>query len=160
MKKISTVDCLVNFIPVNENKVRLVAFFVFILSLAYCIQPHWSIATLLVIDFFLRTFKLGRISLLGLISDWIIKLFSLRHKPVDSAAKEFAAMIGFIISDLLFILSALYLYNIGIYLSGLLVCFSFLEFAFGFCAGCYIYTFFKKFKFKTVSSGTPHPEFH
>jgi hypothetical protein len=145
MKKNKAVDCPVNFTPINQNKVRLTAMFVFMLSALYLFVPHWSIAALLVVDFFFRSFGLGRYSFLGGMSSWLIKKLSLPYKPVDSGAKEFAAVVGFVVSDILFITSSLYLYDVGVYIAGVLLCFSFLEVAFNFCAGCYIYTYCKDF---------------
>jgi hypothetical protein len=46
-----------------------------------------------------------------------------------------------VLSDVLFIASALLLYEVGKYIGGVLVSFSFLEAAFGFCAGCHVYSF-------------------
>ncbi|HEY0041430.1 MAG TPA: DUF4395 domain-containing protein [Flavisolibacter sp.] len=145
MKNRTAADCPVSFLPINQNKVRLIAFFVFVLSAAYVLFPHWSLAGLLVTDFFLRSFGMGRYSFLAAISDWIIRKFSIRNKPVDSGPKEFAAMIGFIISDILFITSSLFHYDAGVYFAGLLICFSFLEAAFGFCAGCYLHSLARSF---------------
>jgi hypothetical protein len=145
MKIENKIDCPVNFSSVNQNKVRVIAFFVFVLSAAYLIIPHWSIAGLLVTDFFLRAFGMGRYSFLAIASNWIIKKLSLSYKPIDSAAKEFAAIIGFVVSDVLFITSVFLLYDVGIYAAGLLICFSFLEAAFGFCAGCHVYSFINRF---------------
>jgi hypothetical protein len=143
-------ECPVNFKPINENKVRLTAAFIFILSLAYFIYPHWIISLLLVIDFCLRSFRLGQYSFLGRAADKIINTFSISSKPIDSGVKEFAARIGFIIADLLFIVSVLNIHPVDYYLVSLLLVFSFLESVFNFCAGCHVYTFYKKFT--TVSN--------
>src|SRR6476469_3599625 len=139
-----SLECPVNFKPVNENKVRITAAFIFILSLAYFIYPNWIISLALVIDFCLRSFRLGQYSYLGWAADKIINTFSLPSKPVDSGAKEFASRMGFIIADLLFIVSVLNVHPIDYYLVSLLILFSFLESVFNFCAGCHVYTFYKK----------------
>ena len=138
------IECPVNFKPVNENKVRITAAFIFILSLAYLIYPHWIISLVLVIDFCLRSFRLGQYSYLGWSAEKIINTFSFASKPVDSGAKEFAARMGFIIADLLFIVSVLNVHPVDYYLVSLLLIFSFLESVFNFCAGCHVYTFYKK----------------
>jgi hypothetical protein len=156
--KQNTMQCPVNLKPVNQTKVRIIASFVFVWAAAYCVYPHWSLATFLMIDFFLRAFGFGRFSPLGIVSDGIIRLCALPFRPVDSAAKEFAALICFVISDLVFIVSALNLYTAGICVCTLLVCFSFLEAAFGFCAGCHIYTFSKRYIAKAGSFTQLHSE--
>jgi hypothetical protein len=138
-------SCPVNFSPINQTEVRLVAFFVFVLAGLYCAFPHWSIAAILLVDFSCRAFRMGQYSLLGNLSEGIILAFSLPKKPVDAAAKEFAAVLGFILCDVLFIVSSLLLYNIGQYIAGILLCFSFVEAAFGICVGCYAFPYFQKF---------------
>lgn len=137
-------SCPVNFSSVNQTKIRLVAFFVFVLAALYCAFPHWSIAGILLVDFSFRAFRMGRHSILSNLSEGIISAFSLPAKPVDAAAKEFAALLGFILCDILFIVSSLLLYNTGVYIAAILLCFSFLEAAFGICVGCYIYPYFRK----------------
>ena len=145
MKAKLQIECPVNFSPVNGVRVRLTAGFVFLLSVIYCLLPHWSIAALLMLDFFFRAFGFGRYSLLGFLSERIIAGFTLPYQATDGAAKEFAARLGFLMSDLLFICAVLFFQQAGFYISGLLACFSFLEGAFGFCAGCYVYAFYRKF---------------
>lgn len=149
-----SIECPINFKPVNANKVRITAAFIFILSLVYFIYPHWIIALLLVIDFCLRSFRLGQYSFLGWTADKIVNVFSLPLKPVDSGAKEFAARLGFIIADLLFIVSVLNIHPVDYYLVSLLIVFSFLESVFNFCAGCHIYTFYKKFMTSSSKKAT------
>lgn len=146
------VDCPVNFKPVNENKVRITAGFIFLLSFAYFIYPHWIISLLLVIDFCFRSFNLSRYSYLGWAADKIISTFSISSKPIDSGAKEFSARLGFIIADLLFIVSVLGIHPIDYCLVSLLLLFSFLESVFNFCAGCHIYTFYKNFQTRQKST--------
>ena len=140
----AVVECPTNFTPVNQNRIRLVALFVFILSVLYLVMPHWSIAALLVIDFFFRAFNKGTYSFLGWFSALLVKRFSLPNKPIDSGPKEFAAQLGFFLSDFLFIAAAIGFQTAGICIAGILALFSFLESAFSFCAGCYVYTFYRR----------------
>lgn len=137
-------SCPVNFTPANQTKVRLVAFFVFVLATIYYAYPHWSIAGILLVDFSCRAFRLSRYSILGNLSEGIITVFSLPVKSTDAGAKEFAAMLGFIICDILFIVSSLLLYDTGVYIAAVLLCFALLEAVFGICIGCYIYSYFRK----------------
>ena len=133
-------ECPVDFIPINENKARLTAFFVFILTIVYLLNGFWLIMAFLLGDFSLRAFNLGKYSLLGFISDAIIKQLKIKNKPVDRAPKRFAAGVGLVFS--LAILVAGYFHQplIVYSLSGALLFFAFLESCFGFCAGCYVYS--------------------
>jgi len=141
------IECPVDFIPVNENKVRFVALFVLILSVTYLTFWLWPVFVFLSIDFALRSFKLGKFSLLGNFSEGILKLAKIEPKPIDQAPKRFAARIGLIFSVLIlgFHFSAFpqIAFGLGVVLS----LFSFLESFLGFCAGCLVYTYLKRFRF-------------
>lgn len=138
------ISCPVDFVTINENKVRLIALQVFILSIAILISPQWLLIILLAVDFFLRSFDLNKFSPLAAISAGIIRLFSIGVKPINQGPKRFAAHIG-----LIFSIAILICYSLGYSaavtsLIAVLVIFSFLESFFSFCAGCYVYTFTKK----------------
>lgn len=137
-------SCPVDFVTVNENKVRLIALQIFILSIALLISQHWSLIILLTVDFFLRSFDLNKFSPLAAISAGIIRLFSIGVKPINQGPKRFAARIG-----LIFSIAMLISYSVGYPtavtgLAAVLVIFSFLESFLSFCAGCYVYTYSKK----------------
>jgi len=133
-------ECPVDFIPINENKARLTAFFVFILTIVYLLNSFWLIMAFLLVDFSLRAFNLGKYSLLGFISDAIIKQLKIKNKPVDRAPKRFAAGIGLVFSVAILIACYFQQQLIVYPLSGILLFFAFLESTFGFCAGCYVYS--------------------
>ena len=137
-------ECPVDFITVNENKVRLTALYVFLLAVVYIIIPGWIIPAFLAVDFFLRGYNFGKYSLLNMLSEKEVQLFGIKTKPIDQAPKRFAAKIGFIFS--VAILAAT-IFNYGtaaIVLAMVLTLFAFLESFMGFCAGCYVYTFYIK----------------
>lgn len=133
-------QCPVDFVPINENKSRLTAFFVFALTIVYLLNGFWLIMAFLLIDFSLRAFNLGKYSLLGFISDAIIKQLKIKNKPVDRAPKRFAAGVGMVFSLAIIITGYVHQQTIVYALSGVLVFFAFLESFLGICAGCYIYS--------------------
>ena len=92
----NTPDCPVDFISVNENKIRLVAFFVFVLAIVFLITNLWLIMAFLIVDFFLRAYNFGKYSLLGILSDAVVKQLKIKNKPTDRAPKRFAAGVGLI----------------------------------------------------------------
>lgn len=151
MRMKSTLECPVNFIPVDQNRIRLVALQVFLLSVLFFFVQHWIIPGILVLDFFFRAFNKGRYSYLAASSQWIASRLGLRTKPVDSAPKIFAAQMGFCISDCLFIVAALGLQVPAVCFASLLLIASFLEAFAGFCAGCYVYAFVRKFSQQKIS---------
>ena len=137
-------ECPVDFITVNENKVRLTALNVFILAVIYLIVPNWAIPAFLTIDFFLRGYNFGKYSLLNLFSEKEVQLFNIKAKPIDQAPKRFAAKIGFIFSLAILAATVFNCSTAAIVLAIVLTLFAFLESFVGFCAGCYVYTFYLK----------------
>src|ERR1700744_2146697 len=91
-------ECPVDFIPINENKARLTAFLVLVIGIVYLLTGFWLLIAFLLIDFALRTFNLGKYSLLGFFSEALIKQLKIKNKPVDRAPKRFAAGVGLVFS--------------------------------------------------------------
>jgi hypothetical protein len=133
-------DCPVDFIKINENKARLTAFFVFILTLVYLKTGFWLIIAYLLFDFVLRAVNLGRFSLLGFLSDAVIKQLKIKLKPVDRAPKRFAAMVGAVFTFAILISFIFQLLIVAFCLAVVLAIFAFLESFLAFCAGCYAYS--------------------
>ena len=137
-------ECPVDFIMVNENKVRLTALHVLLLAVIYLFVPNYIIAVFLTADFFLRGFNFGKYSLLSIISDKELKWLDINVKPIDQAPKRFAVKIGFIFSTTVLLLMIAQYTTAAIIFAGILIVFAFLESFAGFCAGCYVYTFYIK----------------
>ena len=127
-------------VQINESKVRLIALIVFALTLFYLFSNALIFPLFLVLDFLLRSFNLGKFSLLAILSDQIIKLLRLSLTPVYYPPKRFAARIGLVFSLLILLL---HLLGWQPFLPAIVLAFfAFLESFFGFCAGCYVYNFF------------------
>src|ERR1700761_6367171 len=120
-------SCPVDHIPINENQVRLNALVVFLLSLTFLFVSHWIIPFFLAVDFYLRGFGFGGYSPINRLSGWIVKIASIPNKPIDRAPKQFAAQLGFFISDILLIAVVVELKSISYAIAGLLLLFAFLE---------------------------------
>jgi hypothetical protein len=144
LKQYTELSCPVSFTLVDQTKIRVVAFFVFVLSAMYLLLAHWSIAALLCIDFFVRAFNKGQYSFFAWMAGGIVKQLSFPAKPVNGGPKRFAAQIGFSLSAGLFLATIAGLHRTGIFIAALLFLFSFLEWVFGFCAGCHVYTIYQR----------------
>jgi len=138
-------ECPVDFVTINENKVRVIAFFVLVLAIIYLFTGIWLIMAFLVVDFFLRAINLGKFSLLGLLADAVIKQLKIKPKPVDRAPKRFAAIIGLAFTAATLLSGLLHLFLLANILTIVLCCFAALESFAGFCAGCYVYSAGKLF---------------
>ena len=140
------IECPVDLVPVNQNKIRVIAFLVLCLALSYWFSRQTVILTLLAADFGLRAFNLQRYSPLANVADMLVRQMGLKNHPTDQAPKRFAARLGFGISVLLVVLK--YFYD-GILLDvvlAMLVFFAFLESVLGICVGCHIYTLTQRIK--------------
>ena len=135
-----SLSCPVDFVSVNENKVRVIALHVFVLSIVILLNPHWVSIGLLAVDFFLRTFKLNKFSPFAISAAGITRVLTLGFKPVDQGPKRFAAGVGLTFSIAML---ATYFANYTtatLVLTAIITLFSFLESFLSFCAGCYVYT--------------------
>ena len=142
----TSVDCPVDFIGVNENKVRLTALWVWVLVILSLFAFHLLIAIFLGIDFLLRGFNWGKYSPLNKLSEATVKRLHIPNKPIDQAPKRFAAKIGFLLSlgIIAFLLTGVV--EGALILAIVFAVFAFLESFLGFCAGCYVYRFLRKLK--------------
>ncbi len=137
-------ECPVDFKTIDEHKARFTALWVFLLTITFLVIENWLPVGFLLLDFSLRAFECGKFSPLNKLSELIVDFIKIDSKPIDQAPKVFAAKIGWFFS--ISIVVALWFEgsNIAIILAAILALFSLLESSIGFCAGCYVYTIFKK----------------
>jgi hypothetical protein len=144
--KKQTLDCPVDFVKIDENRARFVAFWVVLLVISYVFTGSPVIIGFLLADFFLRAFNLNAYSPLGILSGAVVKQMGLKSKPVDRAPKRFASFVG-IVFLVLTLVAAMFGFTLtSKAIAGVMVVFASLESFFGFCAGCYVYTFINGFK--------------
>ncbi|MFW6290549.1 MAG: DUF4395 domain-containing protein [Mariniphaga sp.] len=133
--------CPISNEKVNERLTRLNAFFTIILvSAGFVFNSVWFPLVLLV-DFFIRAFGNSRYSPVAYASTALAGLLQLGKKPIDKAPKIFAARMGFVMTLFIAMLYLTGFYTASLIVAGILVFFATLEFAFGICVGCYIYTY-------------------
>lgn len=135
------VVCPTDGVPINENKVRTVAFLVLLTALLYLTTGWPVLPVLLAVDFGLRSFNAGKYSPFGIAADGLVKQFRLPYKATDQAPKRFAARIGLAFS-LAIALTQFLGGVLPFVLAGILAGFAGLESLAGFCAGCYGYTYY------------------
>jgi len=136
----NAIICPISDEKVNEKVVRFTAFLTFLIALVFVFRPNVLFVIFLAFDFFSRGFGIGQISILALTGSGLKDYIPFRSKIIDKAPKIFAARIGFVLS----ILSIVLLLSNAILASqitiAVLALFAFLEWAMGFCMGCYIYS--------------------
>ncbi|NCU05532.1 MAG: DUF4395 domain-containing protein [Chitinophagaceae bacterium] len=141
--------CPVDFVKVDEKRVRFTAFWVLLPGTGFLVTGYAAVWAVLAVDFFLRAARLGKFSPFNILSGFVTGVLGLVPKPVDQSPKRFAASVGFVFSFVLFFVTAGGFQVTAIVLTGLLLLFAFLESALGFCVGCYIYYYYKRFLFNT-----------
>lgn len=149
----NNLECPIDFVLINQNKVRLTAFSVFVLAAVYMATGSVIVAAFLTLDFGLRAFKFGQFSLLNGISNTIIDFGGIETLPVNQAPKIFAARIGLFISAAILAAELAGFVITAQIITGILALFAFLESVKGFCAGCYIYTFYIRLFNKEKNTG-------
>jgi len=131
--------CPVNERQINENVTRLNALVTFLVVSVFLFTPFRWIILILPVDFLLRSLWRGRFSPVATLNKWIVQVFHLGESLINEGPKRFAAQIGLVLSasTVLFYLSELHL--MAFIIAGILVFFTFLEAAFGYCVACKIY---------------------
>lgn len=136
----NTLLCPVSDEKVNEKIVRFTALITFLIALGFIYKPNILLVAFLAFDFYARGFGISSFSILALTGSGLKNYIPFRSKIIDKAPKIFAARIGFILSLLAIVLllsNAVLASQITIVI---LAFFAFLEWAAGFCMGCYIYS--------------------
>lgn len=138
----TNLQCPVDFVTINENQVRLTALQVVLLTAIWLFSEYDIIPAFLAIDFLLRASSFGKYSILNRISGYLIDFFSIGYKPVERGPKRFAAIIGFVFTVSIVILSLSAVTIAAQILAVVLLICASLEAFVSFCAGCYVYTAF------------------
>lgn len=133
--------CPISDQRVNEQVTRINALLtIVVLVLAFVLNSVLLLAFLMA-DFFIRAFTEMKYSPISFTSHSVRNALSLSVKMIDKAPKIFAARLGFLMST---IIAVLYILNYTVAsaaIAGILIFFATLEFAFGICVGCLIYTY-------------------
>ena len=134
-------------VQLNEPVVRIIAFEVAILAIVFATTQVLVIPLFLLFDFYLRGWEMQRFSLLRWVAMKInFYFFQNRYKPVFAPPKLFAAKIGAVLN---FAIIAFYILGYSycsLGLDVLLISFALLESLAGFCAGCYIHSYYEKLR--------------
>ena len=141
-------SCPISFKQIDGTIARINAFFITLLVVIFSFTSIDIILYILIFDFAIRLSELKAYSPISNLSKLVKKIFKLKTKMTDAAAKRLAAFFGLFFLLLMTTLSYLS-YNVTLYLVTmvLLTCSS-LEVLFNYCLGCEIYHIYKKITFK------------
>ena len=148
-KKQSSLNCPVDFVKIDESRVRVAAFFVVLFVLFYVINGNPVSIGLLLADFLLRAFNLNAYSPLAIISGAVVKQLGIKTKPVDRAPKRFASFMGIAFLSIVLISFFSSYVLLSKVISGVMIIFASLESFAGFCAGCHVYSLINRVRFSS-----------
>jgi len=151
-KKQSSLDCPVDFVKIDENRVRVVAFFVVLFVLFYLVNGNPVAIAALLADFLLRAFNLNTYSPLAILSGALVKQLGFKSKPADRAPKRFASFMGVAFLVLVLISFFTKFILLSKVIAGVMILFASLESFAGFCAGCHVYSLISRLKFAYARS--------
>ena len=135
------ISCPISPERINENVARIAAGYTILFTILSIVTGWYVINLLLAIDFGIRSFTTGSLSILRFASIKTARLFSIKNKPVDAAPKKFAAGVGMFFCLVIAVSQILHIDLLLYIFSGMLLVCAFLESAFGYCVGCVVYTF-------------------
>jgi len=133
--------CPISSNRVDANLVRVSAFFVASLAVAFLISGNVAFLVILFLDFAIRFARKQKFSLIYLMSQYILNKLNLEKRPCDEAPKRFALTLGLVISFLMLFFYLTSLTYITYALSTILIICAVLEVAFEYCIGCEIYKY-------------------
>jgi len=139
-------QCPIEHVKVNENKIRIVALLVLFMGIGFLLTGYNWLIMLLVYDFFVRAFFIPKLSLLGALANVLVKLFKVAYKPTDRGPKRFAAGMGLVFVTTMLIAAILGWVVLLAPLAIVLCIFACLESFAGLCVGCYFYNGLQRVK--------------
>lgn len=135
-----SIVCPVSNELINERVVRLNSLFVVLFVTGTIFLKMPELLLLLIADFFIRGFTKTSFSPLGTASRFIAQSLKLSSKNIDKAPKIFAARLGFVMTLIMTLFFLFNFHTVGLFIAGMLIFFASLEFVFGICVGCIIYS--------------------
>lgn len=141
IKMMKYLVCPISEEKVNEHVTRINAFLTVLLVIAGFVLNSVFFFIFLMADFYIRAFTQLKLSPVSYVSSRLSNALHLDKKPIGKAQKMFAARLGFVMTLAIAVLFYFELNTASLVIAGILVFFASLEFAFGICVGCIIYTY-------------------
>lgn len=135
-------DCGIN--QVNAKVGRLNALWTFGLVMAILYSPYWWLCFVLLADFYIKGAFHPKFSPINRFWSWILKLVHEKPRPIFAPPKFFANKVGLAFSILISIFLLGGYFTAAEIFTAILGLFAFLEFAYEFCMGCWVYDLYYK----------------
>ncbi|HKM94823.1 MAG TPA: DUF4395 domain-containing protein [Prolixibacteraceae bacterium] len=129
---------------IDEKVARINGAVTVILTTLFIIFGWWWALLILIVDFTIRGFIDSKYSIICIMSIKIIQLLGITPKMMNAGPKIFAAQIGWVLALIAFITYCLGYNIVSLSAAGILLFFSFLESAFGYCVACKLHPYIRK----------------
>ena len=136
--------CPITFHQIDGTIVRINAFSVSLILLAYLFSGQVAFIYFLGMDIIIRLFINKRLSPINQLSRLIKIAIKAKTHKTDAGAKRLAAFFALGFSCAIIALHSFTLFNEAKILSSVFIFFASLEFIFNFCVGCKIYFIYKR----------------
>jgi hypothetical protein len=137
-------ECNCSDNQVNAKVARLNALVTFALALIFLVTPYGWVCYLLLVDFFIKGAFHPKFSPVSRLNGWILRIFEEKPRLIFAPPKLFANKVGLAFSIIISIYYASgHSLRAGVF-AIILALFAFLEFAFEFCMGCWVYNLYHK----------------
>ena len=133
--------CPVSKEIVDERVTRTTAFVTILLAASGFVLNSVLVFVFLLADFYIRAFTTLKISPVSYLGSRLVNTLDFDSKPVGKAPKIFAARLGFVMTLAITVLLLLNLNIAALFVGVILAICASLEFVFGICLGCIVYTY-------------------
>jgi len=138
-------SCPINFKKLDENQIRIQAFFIALTALGFILTDWIAFVFILVYDFTVKIFLSSKFSLFAYIAQFVMKCFNISKQLLDSAPKIFALKIGLAFSFLIVLASFFGMNELATIFAIILALFAGMEAFFNYCVGCKFYSILRYF---------------
>jgi len=129
---------------VNAKVARVNALVVFALALIFLLTDLGWASYILLADFFIKGAFHPKYSPISRFNGWILNLIKEKPRPIFAPPKLFANKIGLGFAILIAVFYSAGFWTVAEVFAIILTIFAFLEFAFEFCMGCWVYDLYYK----------------
>lgn len=137
-------ECNCGSNQVNAKVGRLNALATFVLGLIFLLTPYGWVAYILLADFFIKGAFHPRFSPISRLNGWVLNLIEEKPRLIFAPPKLFANKVGLAFSILIAVFYAAGIWSVAETFAIILTIFAFLEFAFDFCMGCWVFNLYYK----------------
>lgn len=137
-------ECSCGENQVNAKVARMNALATFALGLVFLLTPYGWVSYILLADFFIKGAFHPKFSPISRLNGWLLNLVGESPRLIFAPPKLFANKVGLAFAILIAVFYAAGIWSAAETFAIILTIFAFLEFAFEFCMGCWVFDLYYK----------------